>query len=68
MLRNAGVGVNVHYIPIHTQPYYQKMGFSFGDFPESESYYREAVSLPIFPDLSERDLEFIVSAVISSIL
>ena len=68
MLRNAGIGVNVHYIPIHTQPYYQKMGFSFGDFPESESYYREAVSLPIFPDLSERDLEFIVSAVISSIL
>ena len=68
MLRNAGVGVNIHYIPIHTQPYYQKLGFSFGDFPESESYYREAVSLPIFPDLSERDLEFIVSAVKNSVL
>ena len=63
ILRNAGVGVNIHYIPIHTQPYYQKLGFSFGDFPESESYYREAVSLPIFPDLSERDQGFIVSAV-----
>lgn len=68
MLRNAGVGVNVHYIPIHTQPYYQKMGFSFGDFPESESYYKEAISLPIFPDLSERNLEFIVSAVKNSVL
>ena len=52
-LRQNGIGVNVHYIPIHTQPYYQKMGFSLGDFPASETYYAQAISLPLFFDLSE---------------
>ncbi|WP_299130571.1 UDP-4-amino-4,6-dideoxy-N-acetyl-beta-L-altrosamine transaminase [uncultured Vibrio sp.] len=47
-LRENGIGVNLHYIPVHTQPYYQSMGFSEGDYPESESYYREAISLPMF--------------------
>ncbi|CDU10827.1 putative aminotransferase DegT family [Vibrio coralliirubri] len=47
-LRENGIGVNLHYIPVHTQPYYQAMGFSEGDYPESESYYREAISLPMF--------------------
>jgi UDP-4-amino-4,6-dideoxy-N-acetyl-beta-L-altrosamine transaminase len=50
-LRQKGIGVNLHYIPIHTHPYYQKQGFGFGDFPEAERYYREAISLPIFPGL-----------------
>ncbi|WP_373949429.1 UDP-4-amino-4,6-dideoxy-N-acetyl-beta-L-altrosamine transaminase [Vibrio pomeroyi] len=47
-LRENGIGVNLHYIPVYTQPYYQSMGFSEGDYPESESYYREAISLPMF--------------------
>lgn len=47
-LRENGIGVNLHYIPVHTQPYYQSMGFSAGDYPESENYYREAISLPMF--------------------
>ncbi|QOD69881.1 UDP-4-amino-4,6-dideoxy-N-acetyl-beta-L-altrosamine transaminase [Vibrio navarrensis] len=47
-LRERGIGVNLHYIPVHTQPYYAKMGFSVGDFPESERYYQEAMSLPMF--------------------
>ncbi len=47
-LRENGIGVNLHYIPVHTQPYYKSMGFSEGDYPESESYYREAISLPMF--------------------
>ena len=47
-LRENGIGVNVHYIPVHTQPYYQNMGFRAGDFPEAESYYQEAISLPMF--------------------
>jgi len=51
-MRKEGVGVNVHYIPVHTQPYYEKMGFKDGDFPEAETYYKEAVSLPIFPKLT----------------
>lgn len=47
-LRAAGIGVNLHYIPVHTQPYYRALGFKDGDFPNAEAYYREAVSLPMF--------------------
>ena len=47
-LRGEGIGVNLHYIPVHTQPYYRAMGFSPGDFPAAEQYYREAISIPIF--------------------
>ena len=50
-LRNNGIGVNVHYIPIHTQPYYKKLGFKEGDFPNSEAYYDKTVSLPLYPGL-----------------
>jgi UDP-4-amino-4,6-dideoxy-N-acetyl-beta-L-altrosamine transaminase len=48
VLRENGIGVNVHYIPIHTQPYYLQFGFSEGDFPNSESYYNRAISIPLF--------------------
>lgn len=61
-LRAAGIEVNVHYIPVHTQPYYQKMGFRKGDFPEAEKYYAEALSLPMFPSLSEGDQNRVISA------
>lgn len=47
-LREAGIGVNLHYIPVHVQPYYRALGFAGGDFPVSEQYYREAISLPVF--------------------
>lgn len=60
-LRDNGVGVNLHYIPIHTQPYYKKMGFNIGDFPESESYYREAISLPIFHGMAVEEVEYVAS-------
>ncbi len=58
-LREAGIGVNVHYIPVHTQPYYQRMGFSWGNFPEAEAYYQNAISLPMYPTL-EREQQFTV--------
>lgn len=51
-LRDCGIGVNLHYIPVHTQPYYQGLGFKGGDFPESERYYAEAISLPMFQTLT----------------
>ena len=51
-LRDNGIMVNLHYIPIHTQPYYQAMGFSWGDFPNAEKYYYEAISLPMYPKLN----------------
>ncbi|HMP55288.1 MAG TPA: UDP-4-amino-4,6-dideoxy-N-acetyl-beta-L-altrosamine transaminase [Novosphingobium sp.] len=52
-MRSAEIGVNVHYIPIHTQPYYSGLGFSRGDFPHAERYYARAISIPLFPRLSE---------------
>ena len=52
-------GVNVHYIPVHTQPYYQKMGFEKGMFPNSERYYESALSLPLYQDITEDDLQYV---------
>lgn len=52
-LRNFGILVNLHYIPIYRQPYFAKMGFDSHHFPESESYYSEAISLPIYPGLNQ---------------
>lgn len=52
-LREKGIGVNLHYIPVHTQPYYQRQGFNQDDFPEANCYYAEAISLPMYPGLTE---------------
>ena len=51
-LRAAGIGVQLHYSPVHLQPYYRAMGFAEGQFPEAEGYARSAISLPLFPGLS----------------
>ncbi|MCP4947083.1 MAG: UDP-4-amino-4,6-dideoxy-N-acetyl-beta-L-altrosamine transaminase, partial [Aestuariibacter sp.] len=51
-LRSRGIGVNVHYIPIHWHPYYQQLGFKRGQFPQSEAYYNRALTLPLYPGLS----------------
>lgn len=51
-LRAAGIGVNVHYIPVHLQPWYRRLGFQPGDFPNAEAYYAGALSLPLWPGLS----------------
>ena len=51
-LLESDILVNLHYIPVHTQPYYQKMGFEWGDFPNAEAYYKSAISIPMFPTLS----------------
>ncbi|MHC8335116.1 UDP-4-amino-4,6-dideoxy-N-acetyl-beta-L-altrosamine transaminase [Pseudomonas sp. LB3P25] len=59
-LRAAGVGVNLHYIPVHLQPYYRDQGFAEGDFPQAERYYAEAISLPLFPLLSDEQQDFVV--------
>ncbi len=58
-LRQSGIGVNLHYIPIYRQPFYRQYSYKLEQFPESESYYSEAISLPIFPSLSDGDLMFI---------
>ena len=55
------MGVNLHYIPIHMQPYYQGLGFAKGDFPEAERYYSSAISLPLYPALSLNEQDEVVS-------
>lgn len=60
-LRSQGIGVNLHYIPVHLQPYYRQMGFAEGDYPEAEAYYREAISLPLFPTMSEEQQDTVVA-------
>jgi len=61
-LRERGVGVNLHYIPIHTQPYYQAMGFADGDFPRAENYYSRAMSIPLYPLLGSEQQDTVVDA------
>ena len=58
----AEIGVQVLYIPVHTQPYYRAMGFRDGDFPEAEAFYAATFTLPIFPDLTEADQDRVVAA------
>ncbi len=53
-LRAAGIGVNLHYIPVHRQPYYEGLGFKAGYCPEAEQYYAEAISLPMYPGLTDK--------------
>ena len=59
-MRNAGIGVNLHYIPVHLQPFYQSLGFSKGDFPKSEAYYAEAISLPIYTKLTDSQQDTVI--------
>jgi UDP-4-amino-4,6-dideoxy-N-acetyl-beta-L-altrosamine transaminase len=61
-LRESGIGVNLHYIPVHLQPYYRKMGFKPGDFPQAENYYNRAISLPMFSALSVTDQDRVCDA------
>jgi dTDP-4-amino-4,6-dideoxygalactose transaminase len=62
-LREQGIGVNLHYIPVHIQPHYLRMGFNHGDFLQAETYYREAISLPMFQTMTEAQQDKVVAAV-----
>ena len=66
-LHAIGIGVNLHYIPVYRQPYYEKLGFAKGYCPEAEKYYAEVLSLPMFPLLSSEEMSY-VSSSLSSIL
>jgi UDP-4-amino-4,6-dideoxy-N-acetyl-beta-L-altrosamine transaminase len=67
-LCHAGIGVNLHYIPVHLQPFYRQFGFRTGDFPQAEAYYRRAITLPLFPGLQSDELEFVVDQLRSNLL
>jgi UDP-4-amino-4,6-dideoxy-N-acetyl-beta-L-altrosamine transaminase len=61
-LVEKGIGVNVHYIPIHLHPFYQQLGFKYGDFPCAERYYERAITLPLYPSLTEQQQQAVVDA------
>lgn len=62
-LRAAGLGVNVHYIPVYYHPYYRRLGYRLGECPRAERYYDEAISLPLFPRMTDAEVEFVIAAV-----
>jgi UDP-4-amino-4,6-dideoxy-N-acetyl-beta-L-altrosamine transaminase len=66
-LREQGIGVNVHYIPVHMQPYHEARGFRTGDFPAAERYYAEAISLPMYPMLTSEQQNQVVAALQAAI-
>ena len=61
-LRAQGIGVNLHYIPVHLQPYYRELGFNPGDFPKAENYYSRAISIPLHAGLTDEDQERVLAA------
>lgn len=62
-LRAKGLGVNVHYIPVHTQPYYKQLGFKQGDFPQAEEYYEGAISIPMYSSLTLEEQDYVIDAI-----
>ena len=66
-LREQGIGVNLHYIPVHTQPHYLRMGFKAGDYPQAEQYYAEAISLPMYQTMTFEHQDQVLNALKSSI-
>ncbi|NNB02135.1 UDP-4-amino-4,6-dideoxy-N-acetyl-beta-L-altrosamine transaminase [Pseudomonas fragi] len=61
-LRELGIGVNLHYIPVHTQPHYERMGFKPDDFPQSQTYYQEAISIPMFQTMTDKQQDEVIAA------
>jgi len=66
-LREENILVNLHYIPVHTQPFYQNKGFAWGDFPDAEQFYREAISIPMHPTLTTAEQDTVVAALRAAI-
>jgi len=63
-LKNKNVGTQVHYIPVHTQPYYlNNYGFKPGDYPIAEDYYRKALSIPLYPKMTDEDVDYVIRCI-----
>ena len=63
-MKEKGICLNLHYIPVHTQPYYENLGFKGGDFPNSEKYYEEAFTLPLYYSLTDEQQDHIVKSLV----
>jgi dTDP-4-amino-4,6-dideoxygalactose transaminase len=61
-LRKENIGVNLHYIPVHMQPYYSRMGTGYSDLEQSELYYKDAISIPLFPAMTELEQGYVVES------
>ncbi len=66
-LRKKEIGVNVHYIPVHIQPYYKKQGFEYGQYPEAENYYEEAITLPLYLSMTEMEQNRVIESLYESL-
>lgn len=67
-LKSKNIGVQVHYIPVHTQPYYTKnYGYKYGDYPVAEKYYEQALSIPLFPKMTDEDVSYVIKNINSLI-
>ena len=62
-LRSAGLGVNVHYIPVYNQPFYRDLGFAAGGFPNADRYYSEAITVPMYPDLTDDQAAYVIGQI-----
>jgi len=62
-LKSKNISPQIHYIPVHLQPYYQNIGFNHGDYPIVEDYYQDCITLPLFPSLTEEEIKYIISVV-----
>ena len=66
-MSEIGINLQVHYIPVHMQPYYRGLGFKAGRFPKAEKFYKEEVSLPIYPLLTDEEAGTVAEALVSTI-
>lgn len=62
-MRDRGIGVNVHYIPVHTQPYYEQLGHKVGDYPIAEDYYSRVISIPMYSTLSDEEQDYVIKTI-----
>jgi len=64
-LRELNIYCQIHYIPVHLMPYYRHFGYQYGDFPNAEAYYSQCLSLPMYPTMEDRDLDYVINAVLT---
>jgi len=67
VLRKAGIGVNVHYIPVYWHPYYKKLGYEKGLCPKAEKYYQTAITLPLYPKMNEAEVDRVIKEFINAV-